>query len=248
MQLIILGSSSKGNCYLLKSDSGETLMIECGIRFKKIQQALSFNYSSVVGCIMTHEHGDHMFCHKDILKAGIKIYTTKGTAGALSISGHHNVSCIEKKKSFIVGSFKVMAFHIEHDVAEPVGFMIYHPECGNTLFITDTCYVPYKFPDMNNIIVEANYCQDIIRNSHRSGMLNYTVMKRTERSHMHINTCRDFLLANDLTKVHNIVLIHLSDSNSNAMEFQRKITEATGKKVTIADAGIVVDNFNKTAF
>lgn len=248
MKLKILGSSSKGNCYLLESDSGEILMIECGIRFKQIQKAISYNYRNVSGCIMTHEHGDHMFCHKDILKAGIGLYTTKGTATALCVESHHSFIAVEKQKPFFVGSFKVSAFKIEHDVAEPVGFMIHHPECGNTLFITDTCYVPYRFEGLNNIIVEANYCQDIMRKNYESGHLNYTVMRRTERSHMHINTCRDFLLANDLSAVNNIVLIHLSDSNSNAEQFRQKITDATGKKVTIADAGVVVENFNKTPF
>ena len=40
MELKILGSSSAGNCYLL--DNGkETLMIECGVSFRKVSVSLS---------------------------------------------------------------------------------------------------------------------------------------------------------------------------------------------------------------
>lgn len=56
MLLKCLGSSSCGNCYLLKAEN-ETLIVECGIKFKEIQKAMNFNISHIVGCLVTHEHG-----------------------------------------------------------------------------------------------------------------------------------------------------------------------------------------------
>ena len=47
--------------------------------------------------------------------------------------------------------------------------------------------------------------------------------------------------------VNNIILIHLSDGNSNACELQKRIHEATGKTVHFADKGIII-NINKTPF
>lgn len=55
MILKCLGSSSKGNCYLLIGDS-ETLIIEAGIKFKEVKKALDFDLSNVVGCCISHEH------------------------------------------------------------------------------------------------------------------------------------------------------------------------------------------------
>jgi hypothetical protein len=55
------------------------------------------------------------------------------------------------------------------------------------------------------------------------------------------------LLANDLSAVNNIVLIHLSDCNSNALEFQQGIKKATGKTVHIANK-LMILKFNKTPF
>ena len=55
MKLKVLGSGSAGNCYLLQNEK-EILIIECGISYKKILQRLNFNLSSVVGCLISHEH------------------------------------------------------------------------------------------------------------------------------------------------------------------------------------------------
>ena len=55
------------------------------------------------------------------------------------------------------------------------------------------------------------------------------------------------LKANDLSAVNNIVLIHLSDTNSNEKQFQKEVFEATQKNVSVATNGMVID-FNKTPF
>lgn len=56
MKLKVLGSGSNANCYLLQSNSGETLIIECGVHLKEIKKALNFNMRNVVGCLISHEH------------------------------------------------------------------------------------------------------------------------------------------------------------------------------------------------
>lgn len=55
MKLEVLASGSKGNCYILSSNS-EKLIIEAGISYKKILTGLDFDLSEVVGCLITHEH------------------------------------------------------------------------------------------------------------------------------------------------------------------------------------------------
>jgi len=55
MHLKVIGSSSKGNGYVLISDTG-SLLIECGVLFKQIRQALDFNFSGVHGCLISHAH------------------------------------------------------------------------------------------------------------------------------------------------------------------------------------------------
>ena len=67
---------------------------------------------------------------------------------------------------------------------------IKHSECRNLLFITDTYYVPNRFANINNILIEANYCDMIIDEKLR--ISNKFVRDRVIQSHMSIKTCKVF--------------------------------------------------------
>ena len=178
------------------------------------------------------------------VSSDIFIHATKGTHAALQTSSHHRAKSFEYHKQFQLGNFKIMPFDVLHDAAEPCGFHIHHPECGNVLFITDLIFCKYTFKNLNNIIIEANYDDDIAKRKLNDMEF---LRNRIINNHMSLDTCIDALNVNDLTAVNNIVLIHLSDSNSDALMFKDKVREATNKTVTIADAGITIP-FNKTPF
>ena len=59
--------------------------------------------------------------------------------------------------------------------------------------------------------------------------------RRVMKSHMSIETAKEFLRVNDLSQVREIWLIHLSDGNSDAERFKREVAELTGKMVFVAD-------------
>jgi phosphoribosyl 1,2-cyclic phosphodiesterase len=54
-------------------------------------------------------------------------------------------------------------------------------------------------------------------------------------------------MANDLADVNNLVLIHLSNTNSDAEYFRQAITSATGIIPKIARPGMIIP-FNKYEF
>ena len=58
---------------------------------------------------------------------------------------------------------------------------------------------------------------------------------------MELNTCKGFLCANDLTNVANIVLLHLSDNNSDEKNFVSEIERQTGKVVYAAHTGLEIE-------
>jgi len=240
MRLHILNSNSDGNCYLFTDNNGETLIVECGVRFEKIKQALNFDLSKVVGCLVTHEHGDHCKGVKDLVKSGIDVYASAGTIQGFKFQSHRFNSIVKNNK-FSIGPFDIIAFDVHHDTLEPCGFLIRHEEMGTTLFLTDTIYCDYKFPGLTNVLIEANYSQNIIDEKLRE---NPFLRNRVIQSHMSVETAIKTLKANDLSKVNNIVLIHLSDRNSDAKVFKQRIEEATLKTVTIATSGLVLENFN----
>ena len=60
MKLVVIGSSSKGNGYALISTSNEILLLEAGVRAKKMLKAIDYATTGIVGCLATHRHLDHV--------------------------------------------------------------------------------------------------------------------------------------------------------------------------------------------
>jgi phosphoribosyl 1,2-cyclic phosphodiesterase len=239
MKLKILNSNSAGNAYLLGNDQ-EALLIECGIRWQLIKQAMNFNLRRVVGCLVSHNHQDHCKAAKDVLAAGLEVYASRGTHEAIGTIIHHRAMVLSAGKEQGIGGFRVLPFDVKHDAAEPLGFMISHRETGNILFLTDSYYVEYTFRDLHNVIIEANYESEILDQRLSTGSTPGFLRDRVIQSHMSLDTCKKTLMANDLSRVINIVLIHLSDSNSNARRFKREVEEETGKRVWISQPGMEI--------
>ena len=241
MKLTVINSGSNGNCYLLKSSSGETLILECGIKFSKVKEALDFDLSGVIGALCSHQHFDHSLEIQTFTKSGIKVYSNKSTVNKFG-GETSNLKIVEPKKQFNLGSFSVIPFLVRHDpTIETYGFLINHVEMGKTVFLTDLVYSKFTFKGISNWIIESNYCEGLVNGNH--SFLN----SRIKNSHMSVQNCIKLLEANDLSQTNNVLLIHLSDSNSNAKEFKQKVTDATGKLVTIAEPNLTLD-LNKNPF
>jgi phosphoribosyl 1,2-cyclic phosphodiesterase len=246
MILKVLGSSSRGNCYLLENER-EALILEAGVKFAEVKRALDFNIKKVVGCLITHEHKDHAGYINEFLGACIPVFASEGTIKNLIIKGDRFPLYCEAGALFKLGGFQIIPFNVMHDCAEPLGFFINHEETGKVLFATDTYYLPCKFAGLNNVLIECNYRLDILEANIAAGRVASIVRNRIIKSHFSYKHCLDALQANDIKAVNNIVLIHLSDGNSDAKAFQEGIKEATGKRVFIAEPGLEI-NFNKTPF
>ena len=80
MLLKCAGTGSKGNSYALLADSGEILLIECGVKWSEIMKMIDYQTSKVVGCIASHAHLDHLRSYNDCIHYGIPIYTNDETA------------------------------------------------------------------------------------------------------------------------------------------------------------------------
>jgi phosphoribosyl 1,2-cyclic phosphodiesterase len=149
-------------------------------------------------------------------------------------------------EEFSIGGFDIIPFDVIHDAKEPLGFLIRHQECGTVLFLTDTRYSEFKFDGLNQVLVESNYDEDIVEKKMMGDEMGLEVLKKAYE-HMSIQTCKELLSANDLSQVNNIVLLHLSDGNSDEARFKKEVEDLTGKTVTVADRGVSID-FNKNPF
>lgn len=212
MKLKTIASGSKGNCYLLETDKG-SLLIEAGIPIKQIKRALNYNFSNIIGCLISHEHMDHAKSIKDIAKLGIDVYASRGTFEALNCVGHRFIPMVPKQTK-VIGEFEVLPFQTEHDAIEPLGFLIRYRD-KKLLFATDTCYLRYKFLGLTHLAIECNYVRSIMEDMLNQGLIDIKRATRTMKSHMSLENLVEFLKANDLSKVQELYLLHLSDDNSN---------------------------------
>lgn len=238
MKLKVLASGSKGNCYILEGQN-ETLLLECGIRYKQILQGLNFNLENVLGCLVTHEHKDHSKAIQDLNNNGIDVYASEGTFEILGIK-NHRTKTVKSEGFFKVGNFTIMPFETKHDAKEPLGFLINHKEIGNLLFITDSYYCEYNFSNLNHILVECNYMKDILDENIENGVIPVSLRNRITRSHFELGNVIDFLKANDLKKVDTLLLLHLSSQNSNEGYFVSEIEKNIGIPTRVARKGLEI--------
>lgn len=214
-------------------DDGITkVMLECGVRFSDLRRAAGFRLSDAAGCLITHEHGDHCSGARDALRAGLDVYATPGTIGALQLSGHR-VHAVEPGKTFTLGTWTILPFDVQHDVAQPVGYLMASGD-EKLVFLTDTYYCKYTFAGLTHLAVECNYSLGILDANIAAGRIPAVMRRRLLRSHFSLENVKDFLRANDLSKVQEIHLLHLSDNNSDADLFKREVQQIAGCPVYIA--------------
>lgn len=246
MRLTVLGSSSKANGYVLQNDT-EALVLECGCPVQDCIRSLMFNTQKVAGVLVTHEHGDHAR-HIGKYMERFDVYCSQGTSKAIhTTSSLLHPKVLQPFQTVSIGGFRVTPFPTEHDCAEPFGYQIDHEEIGRMIFATDTYFVRYTFEGLTNVMIECNYASDILDENTRNGIIPAFLRHRTMMSHMSLKTCIEMLRSNDLKNVSQVVLIHLSNQNSDEDRFRNEVSLSIGKRVVVAKKGLDIP-FNRTPF
>lgn len=238
MTFKVLASSSHGNAYIV-SDGATNLLIECGVSYRKLQKLLDFKISDIHGCLVTHEHQDHAQAVRKVAESGIPVYMTRGTAEALDIPEKVFESLIEIRagEQFCINSLYVLPFETFHDAGEPVGFCIQSRRTNDfdiLVFATDTVNLPYDFPGVTTLAVEANYQASILERCER---MPDKTKHRITNTHMEIDRLVQCLRRMDLSRCREIILLHLSDATSHEGQFIHKVERVAPDFITVTAAG-----------
>ena len=226
-----LATGSTGNCYRV-SDGSTALLLEAGISFKATQKGLNFKTSEIKGVLVTHEHQDHCKGVEGCLKRGMTIYMSQGTKEGIGLD-NAQIRIIKSKEQFRIGTWTVLPFDVQHDVNEPIGFLLQSDSGSKLLFATDTYYIKYKFTGLTHLMIECNYDQQTLDENVESGRVHPAMRKRVMKSHFGLENLLNFFASNDLSKVEEIHLLHLSESNSNVERIFKSVARATGKMIYI---------------
>lgn len=239
MRIEVLASGSKGNCYLI-DDGNSKLLLDAGIPASEIRKHVKL--TDLAGALITHQHKDHCRAVKDLCKVGVAVYALPDVLQAEEVD--HNPYAIpvlpgirpdgSVTNIINMGDFVVFPFRLEHDVPN-IGYTVRSINTGeDLLYLTDTMYIRYRFPSPHYILVECNYCEDILDQNVEQGKINESLAARIRKTHMSLESLREMLMANDLSKLKQIYLLHLSDGNSDAARIKTEIQRLTGCEVYIA--------------
>jgi len=210
-----LYSSSSSNLHIVTANNGDRLMIECGTPWRKLQKALNYDLSGIEACLLSHSHADHSKAVKEVMRAGIDVYTSAGTKEACGIVENRRAKTIANKTLLrFKGSFGVLAFDTNHDAEQPLGFII-RDGSEYLLFATDTSHIMQRFKVPFSIVsLECSYDKDILRERVETNDINESLAKRLLTSHQEkrvaMRYLKDFC---DLTYCREIHLLHMSRDN-----------------------------------
>lgn len=220
MRLIVVGTGSSGNTYLLTNEQ-ETLVIDCGMRFLETKKALNFNVRGIVGAITTHTHGDHSKYAHEYEAAGIPVWKPFESENL--------------RQTTKFGGFTVQSFECVHNVP-CVGYLISHKDFGKMLYATDTEYIKYTFKFLSVMLIEANWQEEYVNRDEAK-------YAHVLTGHMSLGTCMDAIKANSSPKLNHVILCHLSGGNAVAAECKAAVEAIVpaGVTVDVAEKGLVVD-------
>ena len=240
MKLICISSSSAGNSYALVSAGGEILLLEAGIKMADVKKAIDYHIDEVVGCFVSHEHGDHAKYAGEYARWGVKVFGNSNVAKSKNF-GFARYYTITAGKTTHLGRFSVTPFDVAHDVP-CLGFLVMHPDMGIMLFATDTYKVPMNITGIDHYLIEANYSDALLKQNVWDGKINKSQADRIMLSHMSFDYTVKYLRDCDAQKsAKTITLCHLSERNSDPVQFKSTVESALGVPTYIARKGLVVE-------
>ena len=228
--LEILGTSSYGNCALLRTKSG-VFLIDAGFSGKKIIEKLSsmnIDLFQIKGVFLTHEHHDHSCGVRGLVNSNpkLEIYATFGTAKPIQekLNRKVNWKIFTSNTQFYVDDLVVRSFSIPHDAEDPVGFYfewgerdLFNP-CTSLAWVTDLGHTNEQIlENVSNadiLVLESNYDEILLEQDQNRPQY---IKDRTSGRHGHLSNkaAYRFLVKNYQAKWKKVYLAHLSkDCNS----------------------------------
>jgi len=217
MEIVVLGSGSKGNCTLYQTDQ-ITFIIDCGFSTRDIRQRLlskNIELERLDAILITHEHIDHVSGIPSIYKFyQPDCYLSTKTYQSLA-SYIKQAIPIEKLKlfdePFTMGDVSIEAFEVSHDASHPCGYIITH-QAKRVVHTADTGYVPRRLFDQlkgaDMYLFESNYDPELLLDTDRP----FTLKQRIIGNNGHLSNEQSALVLRELItdNTHTVVFIHLS--------------------------------------
>lgn len=228
-----LNSGSNANCYYIGNDT-EAVLIDAGLSCRETEKRmkqLGLSMEKVKAIFVTHEHSDHIAGVPGLSKKfQLPVYITPVTREHSNIPLQPElIRSFKQGKPVTIGNLSVMPFRKHHDGKDPHSFMI----SGNGInvgVITDigfACKQVIKyFGQCHAVILESNYCDDMLRN----GGYPIYLQKRISSDEGHLSNAQALELFRHYRSavLQLLILSHLSKNNNKPELVEQLFTPHAG--------------------
>lgn len=148
MQIICLATGSDGNCYLVKDNTGKTVILDCGIKFQDITHHPEFPKFKDIDFVFTsHSHSDHNKSLKDFKRSGCEIVS------------YETLDPFTRKDE--INNWEFITFPVAHNVM-CYGIVLNHKITNEKLCYMTDFYKAPMIEGADEYIFEVNYIDAII--------------------------------------------------------------------------------------
>lgn len=210
MKAKIIHSGSDGNCVVVTDSKGNQIILDCGINYELIIPYIKLRSLNAV--LISHVHQDHSKSLKQFQRIGINCITWQNVKDGGLIELEH---------------WKILPMKLIHN-APCFGFLIYSKvENKKIAYITDTTYIPKIGKNIDCLILDTNYSQQIVDRLLASGVqvgIGY-------RNHLSLEQVKEYLESLNY-KIPNFVAYHISNSGLNNVEMiEKTLTSLVGRLI-----------------
>lgn len=219
IRVAALGSGSSGNALVIAAGN-TTLLLDCGFTMKETiarLQHLNLTPGDLDAVLLSHEHGDHVKGVGPLSrKFALPVWCTHGTYQQARDNRFHAVRVFHAHEVFAIGDVEIDPFPTPHDAAESCQF-VFEYERARFATVTDlgisTAHVTQKLADINGLLVECNYDNDMLANGPYPPSLQARI--RSNYGHLGNEQAGELLQSIDHAELHCILLGHLSEQNNS---------------------------------
>ena len=195
-----LGSSSDGNCALLRTHQSNVL-IDAGFSAKQIVKglaALGSDIEAIDALFLSHEHSDHARGIRGLAqKQNFPIFANRDTADAVQskLKSTPNWHFFQTGCPFRFRDLAIHPISLPHDAYDPVGFIFHWGKEGdlfeppqNLAWLTDLGYLPDTLfnliDEVGSLVLEANYDSQMLE---RDSKRPWSIKQRISGRHGHLS-------------------------------------------------------------
>jgi phosphoribosyl 1,2-cyclic phosphodiesterase len=218
LEVTSLGSGSCGNALLVRTPA-TVLLVDCGVdarRMTKHLAARGLALTNIDAVLVSHEHGDHAREAPRLAAAGAVLLSTQGTATAARFPKDCWIETRPGART-TVGDIEITPLPVDHDAAEPCGFLILSA-FGAITVMTDLGRPPAGATEAiaasRLVVLEANHDVTLLRRGPYPAHLQRRIL--SDRGHLSNDTCASILAAalDRASRMPTVWLAHLSETNN----------------------------------